>query len=239
MVAAFVDRAVGVGAEAQRAAVGDDRRVIGFDLDGTLVDSVADIARALNAALATKDLAPHPVVDVRAFVGDGARMLVVRGLAARGVTGDDVVDETLKAFRAAYGQDPVGMTLPFDGIVAAIDALAAHRLVVLTNKPGIFARPIVEALFPGRFELVVGPDDLGVQKPNPASLAQVAARVGAAVEVFVGDGDTDVDVAAAAGIPSVGVTWGLKPEDARRATAVVETVADLPAAIERLLSAQR
>ena len=223
--------------------------VIGFDLDGTLVDSVADIAHALNAALHEVGLPPHPVSAVRTYVGDGARMLVVRGLQhAHGRHGappaDADVDDVLARFRRVYGLDPVGQTRAFDGVDEALAALAAdgadhnaHILVVVTNKPGVFARPIVEALFPGRFALVVGPDDLGCQKPDPAVLRAVAERLGRRVDVFVGDGGTDIGVAQAAGIPSVGVTWGLKPDEVRTATVVIDDTGQLAAAILGLLQA--
>ena len=219
--------------------------VIGFDLDGTLVDSVADIAHALNAALHEVGLPPHSTSAVRTFVGDGARMLVVRGLQhAHGRHGalpaDADVDDVLTRFRRVYGQ-----TRAFDGVDEALAALAAdgadhndmHVFVVVTNKPGVFARPIVEALFPGRFALVVGPDDLGCQKPDPAVLQAVAERLGRRVDVFVGDGGTDVGVAYAAGIPSVGVTWGLKPDEVRTATVVIDRTEQLAAAILRVLTA--
>jgi phosphoglycolate phosphatase len=218
--------------------------VIGFDLDGTLVDSVADIAHALNGALHEVGLPPHPVSAVRTFVGDGARMLVVRGLQhADGRHGavptDADVDDVLARFRRVYGLDPVGQTRAFAGIDDALAAVAAdraadneqHVFVVVTNKPGVFARPIVDALFPGRFALVVGPEDLGCQKPDPAVLVAVAKRLGRSVDVFVGDGGTDIGVAQAAGIPSVGVTWGLKPDEVRSATVVIDRTEQLAAAI--------
>ncbi len=218
----------------------DGKVIIGFDLDGTLVDSVADIALALNAALQERGLEPHPVSAVRRFVGDGARVLVERGLAASGVDIVDsadggVVDDTLARFRVHYGKNPVGSTRAFDGIDAALDAVADAVLVVVTNKPGVFARPIVEALFRGRFALTVGPDDLGCQKPDPRVIDEVSARVGGRVDIFVGDGGTDVGVARAAGIPCVGVTWGLKPDEVQGADVVIDDVSALGAALRLLM----
>lgn len=215
--------------------------VVGFDLDGTLVDSVADIALALNAMLIERGLAAQPVTTVRAFVGDGARMLVIRGLRAAGVVvtdeaADPVVDDALRRFRVHYGRDPVGSTRAFAGIDAALARLAGHTLVVVTNKPGVFARPIVDAVFSGRIALVVGPDDLGCQKPDARVLDEVAARLGQRVEVFVGDGGTDVGVARAGGIPVVGVTWGLKPDEVQGADVVIDHPDQLADAVLGLLS---
>jgi phosphoglycolate phosphatase len=215
--------------------------VIGFDLDGTLVDSVGDIALALNAMLVERGLASQPESAVRRFVGDGARMLVIRGLRAAGVvvtdeSADPVVDEALAQFRVHYGRDPVGNTRAFAGIAVALARLQGHTLVVVTNKPGVFARPIVEAVFPGQVALVVGPDDLGCQKPDPRVLDAVAERLGQRVAVFVGDGGTDVGVARAAGIPVVGVTWGLKPDEVQGADAVIDRTDQLADAVLGLLS---
>lgn len=213
--------------------------VVGFDLDGTLVDSVADIALGLNAMLTERGLPAKPVSAVRRFVGDGARMLVVRGLRESGVAVDEVdsvVDDALARFRVHYGRDPVGSTRAFAGIEQALAALVGHTLVVVTNKPGVFARPIVEALFPGGFALVVGPDDLGCQKPDGRVLEVVAARLGQRVDVFVGDGGTDVGVARAGGIPVVGVTWGLRPDEVTGADVVIDRTDQLGPAILGLLS---
>ena len=216
----------------------DGKVVIGFDLDGTLVDSVGDIAKALNAALVERGLSAHPVSAVRRFVGDGARVLVERGLEAAGVdvvADPAVVDETLARFRWHYGRDPVGDTAAFAGIDAALDAVRDAVLVVVTNKPGVFARPITDALFPARFALTVGPDDLGCQKPDGRVIDEVSARVGGRVDIFVGDGGTDVGVARAAGIPCVGVTWGLKPDEVRGADVVIDDVNALASALRVLM----
>ncbi len=209
--------------------------VIGFDLDGTLVDSIADIAAALNEALGVVGLAAHPIDVVRDFVGDGARVLVDLALQAHGSDVD--VDLVLKHFRDAYARDPVGLTVPFAGIEDLLAALVDHTLVVVTNKPGDFARTIVEQLFPDRFAMVVGADDLGCHKPDPWVLKEVAHRLGARVDIFVGDSDNDLAVARAAGAHAVGVLWGLRPEEASHADVVVEDVAALGPALLRLLSA--
>jgi phosphoglycolate phosphatase len=227
--------------------------VVAFDLDGTLVDSVADIAAALNIALRERGRAPVGVDEVRRLVGHGARNLCARAWAAsapeRGpvtdpaAVADDVVDELLGAFRAHYARDLATLTRPFDGIPAALDALRAAGVVVVvtTNKPGVLARPLVEALLPGRCAAVIGPDDVGGRlKPDPAMVRAAAVAGGSDVVCFVGDSAVDIDTARAAGVPVVGVAWGLRPDEVRDPGRPVDVVVDHPdelaEAVLRLLS---
>lgn len=222
--------------------------VVGFDLDGTLVDSVDDIAAALNLALADVGRPALPTLRVRGFVGRGARNLVAQAVAATNrdhaaATNDDddvVVDDLLARFRAHYERDLAVHTRPFDGVVEALDALRAAGVVVgvATNKPGALARPLVDRLLPGRCAAVLGPDDVGgLLKPDPAILRALGRACGDVdVACYVGDSAVDVDCARAAGIPVVGVTWGLRPDEARTADVVVDAPGDLAAALRGLLS---
>jgi phosphoglycolate phosphatase len=221
--------------------------VVGFDLDGTLVDSVDDIAAALNLALAESGRATLPVARVRGFVGRGARNLVVQAVAATSTSGtlgeadgDGVVDDVLARFRAHYARDLAVHTRAFAGVLGSLDALRAAGVVVgvATNKPGVFARPLVDRVLPGRASAVLGPDDVGgTLKPDPAILAALAAACGAdTLAAYVGDSAVDVECARAAGVPVVGVTWGLRPDEVRAADVVVDAPADLAAALLQLLS---
>jgi phosphoglycolate phosphatase len=210
--------------------------VVAFDLDGTLVDSVNDLAKAVNGALVDVGARVVDVDDVRSFVGDGAAVLIERALCFAGA--DPALHATaLGRFKAHYERDLVGATQPFAGIEAALDAVAAagHVLAVATNKPGVFARPLVDAVLPGRFACVVGPDDAGAHKPDPRMLRHVEQVLQRRVGVYVGDSGVDVDVARAASVPVVGVAWGLRPLEVAGADVVVHHPRDLPQAIARLL----
>jgi phosphoglycolate phosphatase len=208
---------------------GTNRRVVvGFDLDGTLVDSVGDIADALNAALVDFGLARVDVDVVRSFVGNGARMLVQRALVHAG--GDESrVGALLSTFSAHYERSMTSKTLPYPGVADALRSLKERaKIAVATNKPGRFARPLVEHMFPGLVDAVFGPDDVeGALKPDPALLTHIANALESKVVAFVGDSGVDVETARNAGVVSVGVTWGLKPGEVSGADRIAHDASEL------------
>lgn len=220
------------------------RRALAFDLDGTLVDSVADLATALNAALAEvlgEGHARLPLSDdeVRALVGRGARKLVDGALleATAEEAAPDLEERTLARFLAAYEARFLDQTRAYPGLVEPLAALANEGvpLVVATNKPARFARPIVEALFPGTFAAVLGPEDAGAHKPDPAILRVAEARAGTKLAAYVGDSLVDVETARRAGLPMVAVSWGLGAADELRGEHV--TLVDDAAQLLRTLRA--
>jgi phosphoglycolate phosphatase len=166
---------------------------------------------------------------VRTFVGSGARMLVQRAVTAHGRA--ELTDDVLVRFRAAYERSLLGETVVYDGVVAMLAEVRAHadmHCVVCTNKPGVYARPLVNALLPGHIALTVGPDDVGALKPDPAMLAHAARTVGGVVVAHVGDSRIDVDTARAHGARAIAVAWGLGPRDELAgADDLVATPADL------------
>jgi phosphoglycolate phosphatase len=192
-----------------------------FDLDGTLVDSLADLAASMDHALAACGLPTHGPAAYRGWIGGGLDDLVRRA------TGDRARAEVTAAFRARYGAHLLDATRPYPGVAALIDALAAGGvpLGVASNKPDAWTRAIVEGLFPGRFAIALGPEAVGARKPDPAMLRAAAAALGVAPAhcAYVGDTEVDVASAAAAGMTSIGVAWGLRPEELGGATHRVET----------------
>lgn len=209
--------------------------ILAFDLDGTLVDSVGDIAVALNAGLAEHGLSALSVDLVRSFVGNGALNLVQRALAHHGRPRDED-SQLLGRFRSHYEKSLTTETRPFDGIAALLEEFKPRaHLAVATNKPGAFARPIVAALFPGVFDLVLGPEDVGTLKPDPAVLRHIEARLEGRMVAFVGDSGVDVETARAADVLDVGVLWGLRPDEARRATRTASHAAELAELLRALV----
>jgi phosphoglycolate phosphatase len=185
-----------------------------FDLDGTLVDSLADIAAAMNWALAHHGLPTHPEAAYRGFVGEGVRELVRR---AAGPGAPDEVRHAalLESYRGYYAEHLLDRTRPFPGMEALLARLARQgvRLGVLSNKSDAFTRQLVEALFPGQaFAAVYGERPGVARKPDPAAALALAVELGAspAACAFVGDTPVDMKTARAAGMHAVGVTWGFR-----------------------------
>ncbi len=181
-----------------------------FDLDGTLVDSLEDIAAALGGALADAGLARPPIELVRGWIGDGAHSLV-----RRAVDGRADVDAVLAAFRERYRAQPIVHTRLYDGIAAALDELAApgRSFAVLSNKPHELTRTIAERLLGGwPFAAVLGHRPGMPLKPDPTTALVTADELGVAPTrcAFVGDSAIDVETARAAGMRAIAVTWGFR-----------------------------
>lgn len=190
-----------------------------FDLDGTLVDTLADIGHAMNAALAALGQPGHPFEAYRGFIGEGVRRLAERALPpGRG----DLVDAATAEFRRVYGEHLLDRTRPYPGVPELLDGLVAAGvpLAVLSNKPDPATRRIVESLFARWPFAEIGGERPGVpRKPDPAAALAIADALGVAPArcLFVGDSGIDVATARAAGMVAVGAGWGFRGADELRA----------------------
>jgi phosphoglycolate phosphatase len=183
-------------------------KAVVFDLDGTLIDSDADLLAALNRLLAKRGMAPLTQAQVKSMIGDGAKALVERAFAARGSV---AAPADVAAFLADYEAHATVETVPYPGIPQALAALTAagHTLAVCTNKPEEPARRILAALeLTAFFAVVTGGDSTPFRKPDPRHLAATLAALGTADAVMVGDHENDMAAARGLGIPSIFVTWG-------------------------------
>lgn len=183
-----------------------------FDMDGTIVDSLADIAASMNHILAGYGLPTHPVDAYRLMVGEGAASLVERALPR---DREDLRVDALAKYQARYRTEMLASSRPYDGVVAMLDALVARgdRLGIVTNKPQPAADEIASRLFrSGLFAVIVGDGEARPRKPHPAPALHAAEAVGSRPGecLFVGDTAIDMETARAAGMTSVGVLWGFR-----------------------------
>jgi phosphoglycolate phosphatase len=209
-----------------------------FDLDGCLVDSSRPIVAAMNAALATSNLTPIDETEMLPYVGPpllGSVATILRDRGADPSRATKVVDE----YRAAYEAIAVATAATYPGVPQLLDLLSGRvRLAVVTSKPEVFARPVMDRLnFTGYFEFVEGAG-LAETEQKSETLARALRRLRGDVEArhtaMIGDRRFDIEAALANGIPSVGVTWGFGTREELEqagATLIVNDPSELAEAI--------
>jgi phosphoglycolate phosphatase len=208
-----------------------------FDLDGTLVDTLQDLTTAMNVALAACSLPTRSAEECRMMIGNALPMFARRAVGPDNEQLSKAVADTMRTY---YCDNCLGKSRLYDGLAEVIDRLRRKRvrLAVLTNKDQDVARKIVEHFFgAGVFEYVVGTVGEARIKPDPGAALSILARMNLSTDevLFVGDSDVDMQTAAAAGIRSVGVTWGFRGRD-ELAAARADIIIDSPAEILDLLA---
>ncbi len=193
------------------------KEVILFDLDGTLIDSVPDLALAVNHMLAMLQRETFSEDTIRYWVGNGAQMLVKRALSGQTAIDEDLdqplFEKALDIFLNFYGQNLCLDTAAYPNVSSTLHALKekGYRLVIVTNKPFNFVGPILEALgLDGVFDFWLGGDSLDKKKPDPLPLLHACEHMNVTVSqcVMVGDSKNDLLAANTCGMQSVGVTYG-------------------------------
>lgn len=218
-------------------------RTVGFDLDGTLIDSAPDITAALNHALQLAGLPTLAFEQVRPMIGGGAKRLLAKALA--GATGERVPAERLDPLYdellAYYAANVAVASRPYPGLLATLDRLAAAGITlgVATNKLEALARELLAHLgMADRFACVIGGDTLGTErsKPQPDMLHELERLCGGGPSAFVGDSIYDTGAARAAGQPCVAVSFGYRtqPVGELGADAVIDHYDELIPALARL-----
>ncbi|MBN1846303.1 MAG: HAD-IA family hydrolase [Sedimentisphaerales bacterium] len=191
------------------------KQAVVFDLDGTLVDTLRDIAGSVNVALRRYQQPGHPVESYRRRVGDGNRVLIQRSLAA---DKQHLLEAVLQMQLDYYAGHFCVFSRPYPGIEPLLAALKERglKLAVLSNKPDRFLRPLMGALFgEGLFDILQGQIPDVPLKPDPTSVLAVLARLGVSPDraVYVGDSGVDMQTARRAGLFAVGAGWGFRDRD--------------------------
>ena len=189
-----------------------------FDLDGTLLDTLGDLAASVNYALRTHGMPEHSVDDVRRFVGNGVRKLMER--AVPDGAQNPHFDAAFTTFRQHYMAHSLDTTRPYEGIPEALEALKDRgcRLAVVSNKMMAATQELCHHFFPDTIEVAIGEDEAaGIRrKPAPdtvfAALRELAVPVSSSA-VYVGDSDIDILTARNSGLPCISVLWGFRDRD--------------------------
>jgi phosphoglycolate phosphatase len=212
-----------------------------FDLDGTLLDTLADISNAMNHVLSELGCPTHAPSAYRRFVGDGVPNLVRRALPPDRID-EETVRRAVAAMREEYSRRMFDETRPYEGVPEMLRDLGRRELplTVLSNKPDGLTKECVERLLPGvPFETVRGARDGVPRKPDPAAALEIAQKIGMPPRAFLylGDTNTDMRTATAAGMLPVGALWGFRDETELRESGAKEVIArplELPELVDRL-----
>ena len=185
-----------------------------FDLDGTLLDTLDDLAVAVNYALRTYGMPEHSRDDVRRFVGNGVRMLMTRAIPDG--EQNPQFEEVFNSFRQYYLNHSLDTTRPYDGVPEMLAALKQRgcRLAVVSNKFCAATQELCRHFFPDTIEVAVGEHEAeGIRrKPAPDTVNEALSQLGVDREnaVYVGDSDVDLQTARNAGLPCISVLWGFR-----------------------------
>lgn len=189
-----------------------------FDLDGTLVDSLADLSDSVNLMLESYGFPTHEMEKYRYFVGNGSKKLMERTLPRDKAASAEFVEEALVKYKAIYKERLLEKTRPYNGVRELLAELKSRGipLAVCTNKHNDAALTIVKILFAsGTFEEVLGDRPGFPKKPNPATPLEIASHLGVKPDevAYLGDTSVDMETAVHAGFLPVGVLWGFRPEE--------------------------
>lgn len=188
-----------------------------FDLDGTLVNSLFDLAASTNFALTKMGFPIHEIEKFKIFVGDGMQKLIERALPEEN-RDTETVKTTLGIFMTHYREHFVDKTIPYEGILSLLDNLTGFKTAVISNKIQEMATVVTERLLGDRFEIICGKQENFPAKPDPTLTLKIISDLEVKPQecIFVGDSGMDMRVAKNAGCTAVGVLWGFRDEEELR-----------------------
>lgn len=204
-----------------------------FDLDGTLVNSIKDIADAMNVVLQKRNYPTYDYDTYKTFVGSGVKSLVVKALP-RNKTDETEINTCLSDMMQVYSACCTNKTAPYPGILKLLDTLHAKglKLAILSNKEDGLTKKVATALLPKYIQPVLGLKEEALKKPNPKVLLQLCETLNVKPNeaIYVGDTDVDILVAKNANTLAIGVSWGFRdPQEliAKGANYMLQTPEDL------------
>ena len=187
-----------------------------FDLDGTLLDTLQDLATSVNYTLRQYDMPEHSIDDIRRFVGNGVRKLMER--AVPDGAQNPLFESAFATFRQYYMQHSLDTTRPYDGIPEMLDELKRRgcRIAVVSNKMMAATQELIAHFFP-QIEVAIGEHEAeGIRKkPAPDTVREALRQLGVTTKnaVYVGDSDVDIETAYNSGLPCISVLWGFRDQD--------------------------
>jgi phosphoglycolate phosphatase len=210
-------------------------KLIMFDLDGTLVNSIVDITNALNYAIEPYNLEKMTAGRTVGMVGEGLTMLVKKMLGGENAV---IMPDVMDRFMRYYSEHLTEFTVPYPGVPETLEKLADYRKAVVSNKREALSKRLLEALkLSHYFDVILGSDSVGERKPSPKPILQILqmVKVNPDEAVIVGDSDYDIDAGRAAGIKTIAVTYGYRGvEFLGGADGMIDHFPELPSKVEEL-----
>ena len=207
-----------------------------FDLDGTLLDTLGDLRDSVNFALSKNNLPQRTTEEIKAFVGNGIRLLIERSVPEN--TKLSLVDKCFEDFKAHYKANSANLTKAYDGINELLSILKSRgvKLAVVSNKADFAVKTLVEGYFPDVFDCAVGEKEGVKRKPAPDTVFAVIdeLNVNKNEVVYIGDSEVDIQTSKNADIPCISVTWGFRDKEVL-AKLCPEYIVDSPEEILNLI----
>ncbi len=201
-------------------------KAIIFDLDGTLLNTLDDLADSVNYALEQMAYPKRTLEEVRTFVGNGVKNLVIRAVPQ--TTCNDMMEETLSIFKEHYSGNMLNKTRPYDGILELLAELKnqGYQMAIVSNKFDDAVKNLNNIFFSEFIQVAIGESSSVAKKPSPDTCLKAMEELGVKAEdcLYVGDSDVDIQTAANSGVESISVTWGFRDEDFLRANGATEII---------------
>lgn len=207
-----------------------------FDLDGTLLNTITDLAWATNYALKHYHMPTYTVEDVKHMVGNGVAKLIRDAVSAN--TSEELYQKVLATFKEHYADHSLDTTAPYPGVTEAVDQLRAAgvKCAVVSNKPDFAIANLMNHFFPNKFDFALGQRDDLKRKPDAEPVLFALKQIGVSSNdaVYIGDSEVDIATARNSGMPCISVTWGFRDKEvllAAGATACADTADEMTALI--------